>query len=807
LTLFLDSIKQFLLPHGRHRDLKEQESRRLTSRQDSDCRRQYLQRLLDHMATNSVMQPCNHMPKTHNKKPVKSNEVHVSLLLSTCILLAALVGTTSWARRWLFSGAAAESLLLLIGGTSGTRIFPGVHLWTFLATLNLIYAICSTSWLLYWCFTFGCYPLIAITTLWQSALVADIVRRTLRKVLRELHFTRDKIAFFGLPALEIDVDVNGLMVVRGVTFSLSNLSIVAHGVEVGLKLADEIEMSICADEVHVALLRNIQIGDIFANIKGGKLEMTFIDLENENADSNKEDDSIFLGDTPLLRAATAGSAGFQDRPSLRHFFSGVKLEDSSLKEGLDTVTTLSPDDEMAEKQYMDILADIRTTSAVYRSRQAVTQKARSGKYALDTEKDMRAAICTELHDLPSIIHPPPRSVRVSTLKSLSKPSAKIFMHRLPFLLRLLLSPLGYFHPISINSINAAGSGKWLTALLQHEVFKNYDHKNAELRRLFRKVSTWLADARFCFQLTEIDGLGQVPLSTNFDIVAYLRCGDIMAYRTALVNEDEQATAGEISPPSQSRPSSSGAGEAGKSRRPSKQSNLKPDAAITQVVRLGGADARFTIPSFLLPHHEHIFPPKPSSEDEQNQSFEVTQADGKPKAAQAEKKLDKIRKDEASITMSVHGSLPACFDQTLLNFTAALVKATKIVELEKAADDAETDDGATLPDDVSIASGDFSFSRTNSGFKAFTKNIRQGMKDGSARDVIKDFAKDLHQTTRDNFKKAVVGGMVNDLWIAKMVGKVAANLEKAQGDLGYSGEIPIPLERYRRKAEKASKLLP
>ena len=101
---------------------------------------------------------------------------------------------------------------------------------------------------------------------------------------------------------------------------------------------------------------------------------------------------------------------------------------------------------------------------------------------------------------------------------------------------------------------------WLTALLQQQVFKHYTANNAELRRLARRVSAWLADANFCLELAEIDGLGQVPLSTQFDIFTSLHFGDIMAYRTVPLS-----------------------------------------GTIAQVVRLGGADANIRIPSFLLPH--------------------------------------------------------------------------------------------------------------------------------------------------------------------------------------------------------------
>lgn len=67
--------------------------------------------------------------------------------------------------------------------------------------------------------------------------MSDFARRWLRKLLVGLHFTRDTIAFFDLPALEIDTDVSGLFVVRGVSISLSSLTIVAYGLELG-KYAD-----------------------------------------------------------------------------------------------------------------------------------------------------------------------------------------------------------------------------------------------------------------------------------------------------------------------------------------------------------------------------------------------------------------------------------------------------------------------------------------------------------------------------------------------------------------------------------------
>lgn len=530
--------------------------------------------------------------------------------------------------------------------------------------------------------------------------------------------------------------------------------------------------------------------------------MTLGDLDEDPADDSINVDSVFLGGTPLLRAATAGSEGLKDRPKLRESLTAVSfMKDSSAQAGYDSVTKLSPDDALADQEYRKRLTEIRATSSIYQSRQQARRRATEDEeFKLKDDKSIRAAISQELHSMPSVAHPPSRSVRVTTLQTLSPPYVRSFMHRLPFLLRLLLAPLSYFHPVSIASVNAAGSGQWVSELLQKEVFKSYLETSAELRRLHRKVSTWLADATFCLQLTDIDGLGSVPLSTAFDIVAYLKFNDVMAYRTA-----------------------------------------QQSGAIVQVVRLGGADATFTIPSYLLPHHEHILPRKPTPVDKEELKIEVEHFDRLPTTTQAEEDLGKAEKDESSIAMSVHASLPATFDQTLLNFIAALVKATKIIELEKEVADADPSSPTSTRTSIdsrrpSVAiSGDSrptspttttspttddddaasitSPPKTNvgmkdmAGFKTMARSIRQNLKDGSYNTTLKEFAKELHQNTKDGMKKAAVGGLVNDRWIAKIVGKTAMALQKAQGDIGYSGGIPIPLAPYRGAGDLPSKLLP
>ena len=48
-----------------------------------------------------------------------------------------------------------------------------------------------------------------------------------------------------------------------------------------------------------------------------------------------------------------------------------------------------------------------------------------------------------------------------TIRTIVLPSVQV-LHRVPMLLRLILFALSYFHQISIKSITAAGSGKWIS---------------------------------------------------------------------------------------------------------------------------------------------------------------------------------------------------------------------------------------------------------------------------------------------------------------------------------------------------------
>jgi len=633
-------------------------------------------------------------------------------------LTALLIALFDWPLRWLISGAPLWQFLVLLGGAQGNRILPTFHLWPLFSTLNLLYAISSTSWLLYWVFAGLCYPAIGLTCLFQFSFASNIARRTLRKLLRELHFIDDKIAFFEIPALEIDTHVDGLFVVRGVTFSLSTLSFVVHGVEVGVKLSDDMELAIQTDKVEVKLFRGIWVGDCYANVKGGKFEMTFGELEGKSEDL--DGDQVLVEKTPLLNAATRNS----DELSLSEVVEertvkmtekltdGKTPEDSSPEEVFQDMKKLSPDNEMASGRYRQTLEYINETSLITEARELL--KSITDKEIHEDDNALRAAICSQLHSKPSVPHPPRRSVRVSTIKQSTPPHIKRFQHRLPMLLRLLLNPLSYFHPVHFSAITGTASGRWIDSILVDKIFQEYGENDAEIRKLKTQISSWLSNANFAVELGAILGIAHVPLIASYDINCNLKVDDVMAYRT-----------------------------------------LPQKLHLNQVVRLGGADATVVVPTFLLPHHEHLLPPMPSSQQTAKLQQNVDDADGLPKTVQAEHELKHRAKDETNVNISVHARLPACFDQELLDFIAALVKATKVVEIEK--------QDSPMAEEVH-------------GLKEFSRAVKGGLKGAT--------------------KKAVVDGVVNERWIAKLVGKITKKLEMAQGDVGYSGDIPVPLEKYR-----------
>lgn len=636
-------------------------------------------------------------------------------MLPTLFLVATLlqVFLHAWARRWLLSGAPILTWCILQGDAVGHRVVPFAHVWTLFATVNLAYAFASTSWLFYDMFTAACYPAIFVTCLFQFQFAGDLARKVMRLLLNKLHFIDDKIGVFNIPALEIDTDVDGLMVLRGITFSLSTLSFVVHGVDVGIKISDDLQLAIRTEIVTVYLFRSIEVGDCFVNLKGGKYERHSMHRAKK---TNDED-----GEALLVK----GERGPQATPASQPAFVKMKYEmtdgnppeDSTHRLAVKDIKRYPLSNATAQEQYCHMLDYIQETSSVHQARrhlEALGQQVDETPDFVDfsNKEGIRAAICSQLHPKPSIPHPPSRSIKVTTLQTLLPQRIRGFLHRLPMLLRLLLNPLSYFHPVKISSITATAAGEWIESLLVQKIFREYSEADSDFRHLKERISAWVLGANFAVELGKITGNAQVPVLTSYNIHCQLGVDAVLAYRA-----------------------------------------LPQQLHLNQVAQLGGADATFALPSFLLPHHEHLLPSMPAAPPDNDDTKDLSQ-----KAADEE--------DETSVKMSVHARLPALFDQELLDFIALLVKAGKLVEIEETL--SETHDGSPK---------------------------------------LKELPGALNQKVKDKLKKVV---MANDQWLAKLVGKVMKKLEVVQGDVGYSGDLPVPLRPYRETGwleQEGEKLLP
>ncbi|KAJ4159449.1 uncharacterized protein LMH87_008350 [Akanthomyces muscarius] len=377
--------------------------------------------------------------------------------------------------------------------------------------------------------------------------------------------------------------------------------------------------------------------------------------------------------------------------------------------------------DIAVERYHHTLEQLDATNAISQAKTYLQRHPTSTEGVDPDDKPARrAAICSLLHSTPSVPNPPQHSVKVTALRTLSSPRMRHFMHRLPMLLRMLLSPLSYFHPVTIRSITATASGDWLKSLLVQTIFKSHDGSEVELDRLQDAISSWVSDANFTAALGTMAGQAHVPLLSSSNIYCQMAFDGVVAHRAALAPET---------------------------------------TSVCEVVKLRGADASFAVPTFLLPHHEHIIPDKSTSQAAADSSNR-----GCTDAADVEANgADETSDDKTAVKMAVRAHLPAKLDQDLLNFVALLVKHGKLLEMDQPASPVEGD-GKGLGDAVN-----------------------QKMKDG--------------------IKKAVMGG---DQWLAKLAGKGLKKLEVVNGDVGYSGDIPVDLTKYRSTGwleVEGDKLLP
>lgn len=594
------------------------------------------------------------------------------------------------------------TLTLLYGDRKGRPILSLLHIWTLFTTINLTYAVASTSWLLYWAFTALCYPVIYITCLFQYETVGAVTRWILRRLLNYLHFIDDKIAMFDIPALEIDTEVEGLMVLRGISLSLSTLSLTVHGVEVGIKLSDDLELAIQTEQINISLFRSIEVGECFANIKSGK-QASFMLGTSEPKSSAAV--AAGAGATSASTAASSNSNG--DVPEISEtkarMTAGNPPQDSSRIAAYKDIKKQTLHSDIAVQRYHNTLKMIEATNTVNIARTYLRRHLAStdGPDNHD-EPALLAGICAQLHSKPTIPNPPRRSIKVTVLRQLLSPAVRRFLHRLPMLLRLLLNPLSYLHPVSIRSITMTAPGDQIKSLLLQTALKKDDSSDVDLYDLRESILSWVTEAHFTVGLGRMAGQASVPLLPSSNILCQLAFDSLVAHRA-----------------------------------------LATDMRIYEIVKLSGLDASFIVPTFLLPHHEHIIPNKTDLE-----------AKAKPTNGQAVDVTNSEDADEPSspdrtvVKTAVRAHLPGTLDQDILDFIALLVKHAKLLEMDQ----------MPGPMDADV--------------KRFSEVTGA-----------------LNQKVKNSVKKLAMGG---DMWLARLAGKVLTKLQVLEGDVGYSGDIPVEL---------------
>ena len=511
----------------------------------------------------------------------------------------------------------------------------------------------------------------------------------------------------------------------------------------GLRLNNQVELALCADHLTVHLFRQIEMSDVYGNLKINDSEMFFEAPTGRAAENSK---SQHPKSPPLLTDLEPLSDRQGKSDVLKVNGENTSHESRSSSDS-DCSAPQSLHDVDARKSYDQFRKQVENTSQIHLARRQIKQ-GRTDRQPR-SEKEMRQAICAKLQDVPTISHTPAHAVKVSTLQAIL-PRVRRFLYRFPLLLRLLLNPLSYFHPIRISTLSVAGPGEQLQSFLESFVnkFQNEQTQDGDIEQFREEMSSWLSNASFCLEIANLSALGHVPLDSGGEITTYARSGNVGVYRTPL------------------------------------DSNT-----VTQVTHIGGVDATCVIPAFLLPHHEHVLPPEAS----------------KQVGNDSDLRNENEEHDVAHIILSAHASLPTHFDQSLLDFAAALLKATKMIDLENLFERENSSDQSSEQNSTSSMQSEV----LDSSQKTTDNENKDDSGDRSK--LRSKIASRVYHSAKDGLKKGTmveaVGNKVNDRWVMKTVSRIAARLEQAHGDFGYTTHYPVDLGTYRPKGETPSKILP
>lgn len=185
-------------------------------------------------------------------------------------------------------------------------------------------------------------------------------------------------------------------------------------------------------------------------------------------------------------------------------------------------------------------------------------------------------------------------------------------------------------------------------------------------------------------------------------------------------------------------------------------NNTPDKT-DHVATLTGADASFMVPTGLLPSHGYLIPP-PNNEDDE---------------------------DTAPANFSIRASLPANFSETFLSFLATLSKTSQMLDIEEEAGLAQSDTSNSTSSDTPCTKGNNEASHLH--------NFKEKLAHGRVGSAFKHPATHIKQTLHKEAKKTTVDKL-DGAWFAKWTHKLLRKLEGLEGDLGYSMEVPVGINR-------------
>lgn len=486
-------------------------------------------------------------------------------------------------------------------------------------------------------------------------------------------------------------------------------------------------VALYCDDVVIQLCRGISIGAIYGVLKREKF---VVELGDPTQPTNENNAKFKASEQPLRSTSHTIDDDEGDQVAVDRLNNNAAFHKAA-----GPTQAKTSGDSRAQSNYDNIRREIHSTSPVQQCREQTEDQA-----APQLEQKIRAATCEKLEKALSVPHRSKRSIKASTILDFIPLWVRRIFSRMPLLLRLTLMPLSYLHPTKIASASVSASGSWMVGVMKDSLYSVYDEDREDIKQLEQTVSDWMNDAFFCVDLSTIQSVFQISARASQDMVAYLRSASTMLMR------------------------------------------IEPGNKVAPAMSLDGADATITIPSFFLPSHEHLIPPRPSAKAglERGEAIDKPngQLNGTSAADHAGSEEEAEEEDQAEITFSTHLTFPAVLDRAMVDFFADLIESVIVMEIE----DYEAGDD----DDDQSSSDKSTLDRAKSKFT------------NGAHDMNKSFKKSM--------KKAAFRTR-SDSRIPKIVNKTAEQLQALHGDVGYSGSIPVALGPYRGSKSLPTKLIP